>query len=225
MMDHVKKVLGDIKRVYPDYDEKQGYELAGFVWFQGWNDFCDTHTYLKTLKDRQYDLYSDLLTHFIRDVRQDLKAPKMPFVIGVMGQSGEFTPGTKETQMQRFRRAMAAPAELPEFKGNVVAVQTAPFWDDKLAVIDRKVNDIKEMRRRLEVKAKGFPNEDGTMTDKEQKEYLAKYRAELISPQDESLLKRAASIGGSIHYFGSAKFHAQAGKAFAEALIEMEKQK
>ena len=29
--------------------------------------------------------------------------------------------------------------------------------------------------------------------------------------------------GGAIHYHGSAKFHAQAGKAFAEALIEMGK--
>ena len=28
-----------------------------------------------------------------------------------------------------FRKAMAAPADMPEFKGNVVAVDTAPFWD------------------------------------------------------------------------------------------------
>ena len=38
MIDHVKKVLADPKRVVPDYDPKQGYEIAGFVWFQGWND-------------------------------------------------------------------------------------------------------------------------------------------------------------------------------------------
>src|SRR3712207_7724500 len=37
-----------------------------------------------------------------------------------------------------FRKAMAAPAELPEFKGNVVAIQTAPFWDEKLGAIDAK---------------------------------------------------------------------------------------
>ena len=29
MVDHVNRVLKDIKRVYPDYDEKQGYEVAG----------------------------------------------------------------------------------------------------------------------------------------------------------------------------------------------------
>ena len=35
MLEHIRKVLGDIKRVYPKYDAKAGYELAGFVWFQG----------------------------------------------------------------------------------------------------------------------------------------------------------------------------------------------
>jgi alpha-galactosidase len=53
-------------------------------------------------------------------------------------------------------------------------------------------------------------------------EYLAKYRKDLITPEEELLLERAASIGGSIHYFGSAKFHAQAGKAFAEAMLMMD---
>lgn len=38
MIEHVQKVLGDIKRVVPSYDPAQGYEWAGFVWFQGWND-------------------------------------------------------------------------------------------------------------------------------------------------------------------------------------------
>jgi hypothetical protein len=45
MVEHVHKVLADIKRVVPDYDPRQGYELAGFVWFQGWNDMVDGSTY------------------------------------------------------------------------------------------------------------------------------------------------------------------------------------
>ena len=39
-LEHVKTVLKDIKRVYPGYDSDNGYTLAGFVWFQGWNDYC-----------------------------------------------------------------------------------------------------------------------------------------------------------------------------------------
>jgi alpha-galactosidase len=121
MLEHVRKVLKDIKQVCPDYDEKAGYEIAGFVWFQGFNDLVDGGTY----PHGNYDEYSRLLAHFIRDVRKDLSAPKMPFVIGVLGVDGD--------KNVNFRKAMAAPAEMPEFKGNVVAVDTAPFWDHAIA--------------------------------------------------------------------------------------------
>jgi len=131
MVEHVKKVLGDIKRVYPDYDPGAGYELAGLVWFQGWNDMCDGGTYPDRNKPGGYDEYSRLLAHFIRDVRKDLGAPGLPFVIGVMGVGGL-------EDMKLFRAAMAAPASLPEFEGNVVAVETAPFWDHELVEAAKK---------------------------------------------------------------------------------------
>jgi hypothetical protein len=127
IIDHVKKVLADPRRVCPEYDEKAGYELAGFVWLQGFNDLVDGTTY----PNNNYDEYSRLLSHFIRDVRKDLSAPKMPFVIGVLGVDGE-------TKNVNFRKAMAAPAAMPEFKGNVVAVETAPFWDDTIAAAQPK---------------------------------------------------------------------------------------
>ncbi len=132
MIDHVKEVLKDIKSVYPDYDAEQGYELAGFVWFQGWNDMCDGGTYPNRNEAGGYDLYSELLTQFIRDVRKDLSTPEMPFVIGVMGVGGV------QEEPDYFRLAMAAPATLPEFKENVVAVPTAPFWDEALVAASAK---------------------------------------------------------------------------------------
>jgi alpha-galactosidase len=138
MIEHVKKVLADPKRVCPAYDPKEGYELAGFVWLQGFNDLVDGTTYPGPNKPGKYDLYSDLLAKFIRDVRKDLSAPKMPFVIGVLGVGGE-------SENEVFRKAMAAPAAMPEFKGNVVAVETAPFWDHAMAAAQPKqdaYNDI-----------------------------------------------------------------------------------
>ena len=54
MIDHVKHVLVDIKRVYPEYDPEQGHELAGFVWFQGWNDMVDGNTYPNRSKPGGY---------------------------------------------------------------------------------------------------------------------------------------------------------------------------
>ena len=139
MIEHVRKVLKDVKRVCPAYDEHAGYELAGFVWFQGFNDLVSGETYDKRNQPGGYDLYSELLCDFIRDVRKDLQAPKMPFVIGVMGVDG-LKGGEKPGGMQYFRQAMAAPASLPEFKGNVVAVETAPFWDDDIVAAQPKQN-------------------------------------------------------------------------------------
>jgi alpha-galactosidase len=127
MVEHVKKVLADPGRVCPEYDEQAGYELAGFVWLQGFNDLVDGQTY----PGGNYDEYSRLLSHFIRDVRKDLSAPQMPFVIGVLGVGGE-------SENEAFRKAMAAPADLPEFRGNVIAVATAPFWDHDIAAAEPK---------------------------------------------------------------------------------------
>ena len=45
MVEHVKRVLAEPKRVCPAYDEKQGYEIAGFVWLQGFNDLVASETY------------------------------------------------------------------------------------------------------------------------------------------------------------------------------------
>ena len=154
MMDHVKMVLADPKRVCPAYDTKNGYELAGFVWLQGFNDLVDGTTYPGPDKPGKYDLYSDLLAQFIRDVRKDLSAPKMPFVIGVLGVGGM-------GDHQVFRKAMAAPADMPEFRGNVVAVETAPFWDHAIEVAESKqgkYNDIVSVAKTL--KTDGTINRD-----------------------------------------------------------------
>ena len=134
MIEHVKKVLADPRRVCPAYDKKAGYDIAGFVWFQGWNDMCDGHTYPDNNKPGAYAEYSRLMTHFIRDVRKDLKAPHMPFVIGVIGVDGDKAKGG----IANLRPAMAAPAKMPEFEGTVAAVETAPFWDHDMAALESR---------------------------------------------------------------------------------------
>ena len=212
LIEHVKTVLKDIKRCYPDYDPAQGVELSGFVWLQGFNDMVDSHTYPKSDEPGGYDLYTELLAHFIRDVRKDLEAPRMPFVIGVMGVGG------LQEKPNYFRQAMAAPSAMPEFKGNVIAVETAPFWDRKLGEIDDKHDKLRQMGWMLESKDKNGPNKDGTMTMQQQEAYLKEYRAKLISPVDEAIWKRGASNAG-YHYLGCAKTFALMGQAFAETLL------
>jgi hypothetical protein len=215
MVEHVKSVLKDIKRVYPGYDAKQGYEVAGFVWLQGFNDLVAGDTYMAKpgSQVRDYTKYGEWLADFIRDVRKDFGTPKMPFVIGVLGVGGlEANEGTKA-----FRVAMAAPASLPEFKGNVVAVETAPFWSAELGAIDEKRGKIKQKRWVLGNKVK-----EGKMTKEAAEQESKKFEAELISPKEQALWERGASNAG-YHYLGCAKTFALMGKAFAEALNEMEK--
>ncbi|MCF7733116.1 MAG: sialate O-acetylesterase [Akkermansiaceae bacterium] len=138
MVEHVRKVLADPKRVVPDFDAKAGYEIAGFVWFQGWNDMCDSGTYPDSNKPGGYAKYSEWMADFIRDIRKDLNAPRMPFVIGVIGVSGDKATGG----LANIRPAMAAPAANPEFKGNVAAVETAPFWDYAMESLMGKKEEI-----------------------------------------------------------------------------------
>src|SRR5207302_5458970 len=105
MLTEVNGTLADLKKQFPDY-AGQGYELAGFVWFQGWNDMISAdHT----------AEYTANLAHFIRDVRKHSKPPKLPFVIGQMGVDGE-KPGAN---VKKFKDAQAAVMEVAEFKGNV----------------------------------------------------------------------------------------------------------
>ncbi len=217
MVDHVKSVLADPKRVCPEYDPAAGYEIAGFIWFQGFNDLVDGNTYPNGPDGiRDYSQYSELMAHLIRDVRKDLNVPKMPVVIGVLGVDGmEAKAGTVA-----FRKAMAAPASLPEFQGNVTAVETAPFWPVELAAIDEKRAKIKQMAQMLKAKGKNTPNKDGSMDEAAQKEYLKKFEAELISPEEAAMWSRGASNAG-YHYMGCAKTFALIGKAFAEANLKM----
>ena len=143
MIEHVKMVLADPKRVVPGYDAAQGYEIAGFAWFQGWNDMVDQGTYPNRDKAGGYEAYSTAMAHFIRDVRKDLNAPKLPFAIAVLGVGGPTSEYGPEEQRykathQNFRDAMAAPTLLPDFKGNVATVLAEKYWDRELKAARKK---------------------------------------------------------------------------------------
>ena len=157
MVEHVRQVLADPRRVVPTYEPAQGHEIAGFVWLQGFNDMVDGHTYPDRGRPGRFDHYAEYLAHLIRDVRRDLGAPQMPFVIGVMGVGGL----DAETDTQEFRRAMRAPAALPEFQGTVSAVETAPFWAEELAVIDRETGK----QWPVQLRAAGMPFTAGNRAD------------------------------------------------------------
>ena len=61
--------------------------------------------------------------NLIKDVRKDLNAPKLPVVIGELTGPWVDAPGAWAT----LRKAQANAASRPEFKGNVIFVETREF--------------------------------------------------------------------------------------------------
>lgn len=124
MLDDVNGTLKNLKTLFPAVADRQP-ELAGLIWFQGWNDMIDATA------TREYPIN---LAHFIRDVRKDMKSPKMPVVVGQMGVGGDHP----EANVKRFKDAEAAILEVPEFKGNVALVKTDAFWDADAEAVFKK---------------------------------------------------------------------------------------
>jgi alpha-galactosidase len=124
--------------------------------------------------------------------------------------------------MVAFRTAMAAPADMTEFKGNVAAVQTAPFWAEDLGDIDEKHLQINQMLHALDSKHKDHANADGKMTAEQKNDFMKTFEADLISPAEAAMWKRGASNAG-YHYLGCAKTFALMGQAFAEANLKLMK--
>jgi alpha-galactosidase len=124
MMEDVQGTLATLKAHFPGY-AGQGHEIAGFVWFQGWNDMISADYTAE---------YAANMARFIRDVRQDLKAPNLPFVIGEMGVDGL----NAGVNIKKFKAAQAAVLEDPSFKGNVALVKTDVFWDLEAEAVFKK---------------------------------------------------------------------------------------
>jgi len=159
--------------------------------------------------------------HFIRDVRKDLNAPKLPFVIGVLGVGGPVADYGPEEQRykathQNFRDAMAAPALLPEFKGNVAAVLAEKYWDRELKAARAKEGELKQRAKKLA--------KEGNLKPAEEKAALEKLRAEGLTERERQVMEKGIS-NAEYHYLGSAKILGGVGKALAEAMAELKKTK
>ncbi len=83
-------LLADPGKYHPGYDKDAGYEIAGFVWFQAWNDLINGFYQSDFEKNRTkegeylYAPYARLMASFIRDVRKDFKVPAMLFVLSAI---------------------------------------------------------------------------------------------------------------------------------------------
>jgi hypothetical protein len=109
----VKQALDNIDREFPMLAGRS-VEISGFIWFQGWNDMFN--------KDA-LEQYEDNLVHLIKDVRKEYKQPKLPVVIGELGNGGP----KAGKNMLSIRAAQKAAAKRKELGCNVKFIATTTF--------------------------------------------------------------------------------------------------
>ena len=113
MLAEVKEALAAVDKEFPSLKGREP-EWAGFLWQQGWNDMFDS----KALTE-----YEENLVHLVNDLRKEFKSPKLPVVIGELGNGGP----KAGANMLAIRAAQKAAAEHKGFKGNVKFVSTTAF--------------------------------------------------------------------------------------------------
>lgn len=217
MIRHVRETLSNaesIKKIVPGYDPQQGFELAGFVWFQGWNDMCNRY-YLEQ--------YTENMINFISDVRKELDKPDLPFIVGILGVYGtdpDSRKFDKSLPVSDFRKAQFAAVQQYDqkvskpYRGNVIAVDSGPYYELGLSDIYWKQRLTKEW---------DYHVKQGDMTRREAKKERERYgfTGNGLTKKEQRILDRCAS-DAEYHYLGSGKTFVRFGKALEEAMLRME---
>jgi len=114
-----KEVLADFDGNFPHWAGR-GYEIAGFGWFQGHKDAgSEIHA-------ARYEMN---LVNLIKALRGDFDAPDAPFVIAV-GCGSEAREGNALTVANAQLAVCGSAGNYPEFKGNVITVDTRDYFPD-----------------------------------------------------------------------------------------------
>ncbi|GAB5443084.1 MAG: hypothetical protein Fues2KO_34330 [Fuerstiella sp.] len=116
---HAKAVLKNLQDYYPGY-AGQGYEIAGFVFWQGHKDQNAAHA----------SRYEQNLVRFIKTLRADFQAPDAKFVLATIAFNGEQLKGHGLTVAEAQLAVSGETGKYPEFRDNVRTIDARPFWRD-----------------------------------------------------------------------------------------------
>jgi alpha-galactosidase len=117
MVEGVRKTLDNINKIVPGY-KGQGYEIAGFAWFQGHKDSGSEQSIAE---------YEKHLVNLINDVRKEFKKPKLPVVVATVGFGGH-NMQEKFLRILKAQLAVGDAKQHPEYAGTVASVDTRDFW-------------------------------------------------------------------------------------------------
>jgi hypothetical protein len=114
----IHEVLDNFGTHFPNY-AAQGYEIAGFGWFQGHKDTGNA------VHAARYEVN---LVNFIKAFRTEFKVPLAPFTIAAIGFDGHAMSGTTLTVAEAQLAVSGERGKYPEFADNVLTLDTRDFW-------------------------------------------------------------------------------------------------
>jgi len=112
----IRGVLDNFDTLYPQFKD-QGYEVAGFVWWQGHKDQNPVHA----------SRYEENMANLIKAWRKEFNAPDAKWVLATIAFGG-WDLGEPGKTVAEAQLAVSDPERHPEFKGNVKTVEARGFW-------------------------------------------------------------------------------------------------
>jgi hypothetical protein len=112
---NAKAVLENLENYYPG---AKGYEIAGFVFWQGEKDGGNPMHAAR---------YEKNLVQFIKQLRKDFDAPNAKFVLATLGEAKKGSSGNGGLILEAHFAVDGKKGKYPEFKGNVATVYSNPL--------------------------------------------------------------------------------------------------
>jgi alpha-galactosidase len=124
MMLQMAKWVSHLDVIHPAVKES-GFELSGFVWFQGENDSCG-----RTKEDRIgfWNFYQNNLTDLVHDVRDELGVPDLPILIAQINDSGCWDGKNGELGGEEVRAAQRYVVEHTKNAATIVTCDLDPGY-------------------------------------------------------------------------------------------------
>ncbi len=125
---NVTNVLDNFAAEYPQW-AAQGFEIAGFVWWHGWNDGLSFTT-------AYANRYQQNMAHFIKEIRSYYESlypgkivPNAPFVLATAAFDGFNATVQNRITVANAQLAVDGAAGIyPEFAGNVKTMEARGYW-------------------------------------------------------------------------------------------------
>jgi hypothetical protein len=116
----IRDVLDNFTTLFPQFKDL-GYEIAGFAWWQGHKDGGN---------EVHASRYGENLANLIKAWRKEFDAPDAPWVTATVGFGGWEMEGNYLKIAEEQLSVSGESGRFPEFKGNVLTVETRDFWRD-----------------------------------------------------------------------------------------------